>query len=192
MSESPIPDNEEHLEPTPQSTQELLQMLGTAWEEINQLKEQNKALQEQLKASGAHAAAAALPAEEPASPETEDNGEGVLIVDDSKLLQLRLTHTVESLGYEVVGVCETGEEAVNLTVTRNPRLVILDYMLPGMSGIECLKIIRMRRPKIRVIVCSAGLTSEASRAFIAAGADIMLAKPVQVNSLVAALHKCMY
>jgi CheY-like chemotaxis protein len=162
--------------------QGLLAALSEAYEEIKRLKSDNAALRESL-ASAGQAVPAAASAESP--------GDGVLIVDDSKLLQIRMRHSVEALGYDVVGLADSAEAALQVLVKTNPRVVILDYLLPGMSGLECLQLIRRQRPNVRVIVCSSELTAKTSKAFLAAGANDILVKPVQQHSLEQSLRRWM-
>lgn len=116
---------------------------------------------------------------------------GVLIVDDSQLMQRRLRELVERLNFEVVGLAGTGEQALTMVPSIRPRVIILDHNLPGMSGLEFLRRLRLTNPETRVIVCSGALTMQTGREFLAAGASEMLAKPVQLDMFDKALKRCM-
>jgi DNA-binding NarL/FixJ family response regulator len=118
-------------------------------------------------------------------------GHGVLIVDDSKLLQLRLTAMVESLGYGVVGVADDGSSGVKMAVALNPRLIILDHQMPVMNGLECLREIRQRRYEINAIVCSATITEHLTLEYSQLGIAGIFAKPVQYNLLTCAVNEAM-
>jgi len=198
--EEPASDQAEQIEVTQEVIQGLLEMLGEAWEELTRLRAQTASLKgaaapptpHQLPALGeaeGGAPALRLPAEAVGADDVELAG--VLIIDDSKLLQARLKSTVESLGYEVIGLAENGEAGLRLALSKHPRLIILDYDLPVLNGLECLKLIRERRPDTTAIVCSGKLTAQLSHEFIRAGVTELLSKPVQLNLLIQAIHRAM-
>lgn len=64
----------------------------------------------------------------------------ILIVEDESITALDLKFTLEELGYEVVGIADTGEKAVNLAAELSPDLTIMDIHLKGeMTGIDAAK-----------------------------------------------------
>ena len=69
--------------------------------------------------------------------------------------------TIEALGYCVVGTAGDGLTGAEMVISRNPKLVILDYGMPIMDGLASLRAFRQQRPDTRVIVVSAGLTETA-------------------------------
>jgi two-component system, chemotaxis family, chemotaxis protein CheY len=127
----------------------------------------------------------------PGQEQPSELGQGVLIVDDSQLMIMRMRELVERHEYTVAGTAGSGEQALGLLRKVHPRLIILDHNLPQMSGLEFLKRLRQTDKQMRVIVCSGTLTLQAGRDFLAAGADELLAKPVQLDQFVRALHRCM-
>ncbi|MBV9850107.1 MAG: response regulator [Armatimonadetes bacterium] len=60
----------------------------------------------------------------------------VIIADDEPLTRLDLKATLEELGHRVIAEADEGRQAVALTRTLRPDLVILDIMMPGQSGLE--------------------------------------------------------
>lgn len=67
----------------------------------------------------------------------------VLIVEDESIVAKDIQHSLKKLGYNVVGVCATGEEAVKTAEETNPDVVLMDIMLKGqMNGIEAASQIR--------------------------------------------------
>ena len=67
----------------------------------------------------------------------------ILIVEDEEALSLLLRYNLESEGYAVETVAR-GDEADLLLKEQSPDLVILDWMLPGLSGIELCRRLRAR------------------------------------------------
>ena len=65
----------------------------------------------------------------------------ILVVDDEPAIRRTLRANLAARGYEVSTV-ETGEEALHHAAARLPNLVILDLMLPGLSGLEVCRALR--------------------------------------------------
>ena len=115
----------------------------------------------------------------------------VLVVEDSVELQnyLRLLLELDRYKVEVAG---NGEEA--LQRLRNgcaPRVVLLDMQMPGMDGLETLRILRQLHPAAKVIMCSGVDDPEKIRQAILLGAQAYLIKPVQHLYLSAAIERCL-
>jgi len=65
----------------------------------------------------------------------------ILMVDDSRLLRIATERTLVRAGYEVITAAD-GEEGLRLALESNPDLVVLDMMLPKLSGQEVLRQLR--------------------------------------------------
>jgi len=111
--------------------------------------------------------------------------EKILIVED-RVDSLEMVKTsLENIEYTVFGE-ENGEKALKFLEKQDVDLIILDLMLPGMSGLQVLEKIRENRKydKIKIIVFSAAkLTKKQKDAFTKFGADIFLPKPIPVDKL---------
>ena len=108
----------------------------------------------------------------------------ILIVEDEEALTLLLRYNLEAEGYEVETV-PRGDEADLLLKERAPDLVILDWMLPGLSGIELCRRLRTRpeTKQLPIIMLTArGEESERIRG-LATGADDYIVKPFSVPEL---------
>jgi two-component system, OmpR family, phosphate regulon response regulator PhoB len=108
----------------------------------------------------------------------------ILIVEDEAALALLLRYNLEAEGYEVETVTR-GDEADLLLRERLPDLVILDWMLPGLSGIELCRRLRVRAETrlLPIIMLTArGEESERVRG-LATGADDYIVKPFSVPEL---------
>jgi two-component system phosphate regulon response regulator PhoB len=110
----------------------------------------------------------------------------ILIVEDEEALVLLLRYNLEAEGYGVETVAR-GDEADLLLKERSPDLVILDWMLPGLSGIELCRRLRAR-PETKhlpiIILTARGEESERVRG-LATGADDYIVKPFSVPELCA-------
>src|SRR5213083_1181547 len=78
----------------------------------------------------------------------------VMIVDDEEVLRDVLEVVLRREGFDVV-LAASGEEALNLLDTEDVDLIILDVMLPGISGIDTLRAIRIANPNLPVVVITA-------------------------------------
>ncbi|MFG1301898.1 phosphate regulon transcriptional regulator PhoB [Xanthobacter sp. V3C-3] len=110
----------------------------------------------------------------------------ILIVEDEEPLTLLLRYNLESEGYGVESVAR-GDEAETRLRETVPDLVILDWMLPGLSGIELCRRLRTRpeTERLPVIMLTArGEETERVRG-LATGADDYVVKPFSVPELLA-------
>src|SRR6266571_326076 len=110
----------------------------------------------------------------------------ILIVEDEEALALLLRYNLEAEGYGVETV-PRGDEADLLLKEHSPDLVILDWMLPGLSGIELCRRLRARpeTKQLPIIMLTArGEESERVRG-LATGADDYIVKPFSVPELLA-------
>jgi two-component system phosphate regulon response regulator PhoB len=108
----------------------------------------------------------------------------ILIVEDEEALTMLLRYNLEADGYEVETVAR-GDEADLRLKERSPDLLILDWMLPGVSGIELCRRLR-GRPETRqlpiIMLTARGEESERIRG-LATGADDYIVKPFSVPEL---------
>ncbi len=69
----------------------------------------------------------------------------ILVVEDESIVSKDIQNSLKKLGYNVIGACNNGEEAVELAKEKAPDLVLMDIMLKGeMSGIDAAEIIRQQ------------------------------------------------
>jgi two-component system phosphate regulon response regulator PhoB len=113
----------------------------------------------------------------------------ILIVEDEESIQLLLTYNLESEGYKV-RVTASGEDVAALLDEEPADLVLLDWMLPDISGIEVCRAMRAR-PKTRnvpvIMLTARGEESERVRG-LATGADDYVVKPFSVPELMARIR----
>ena len=107
----------------------------------------------------------------------------ILVVDDERDLALGIRANLEVEGYDVV-VAYTGEEGLAQARSCNPQLIVLDLMLPGMSGYDVLAEVRRTDGITPVLILSArGEEVDKVRGF-RTGADDYLTKPFGVMEMI--------
>ena len=111
----------------------------------------------------------------------------IVIAEDEAIIRLDLRETLEEEGYEVVGDCGRGDEAVALVKEKNPDVAILDIKMPVMTGLEAAKLIAATRicPVVMLTAFSQREIIEQARD---AGALAYLVKPFQKSDLVPAIE----
>ncbi len=112
-------------------------------------------------------------------------GKKVLIADDEPNIVASLEFLMRQKGYEV-RVADTGAEALAAVAAFGPDLVLLDVMMPQMSGYDVCQKIRATEmgQRIRIIMLSAkGRETEVSKG-LAVGADAYVTKPFSTKELV--------
>ena len=111
----------------------------------------------------------------------------VLYVEDEQFLADAVKHNLEKAGFKVDHAAD-GEEGINMAVSGIYDCLILDIMLPKLSGIEILKRVRERKIAVPVIMLSALSEVEDKVHGLDAGADDYLAKPFKSVELVARIN----
>jgi len=101
----------------------------------------------------------------------------ILIVDDSAASRIKLTEILEAQGY-LVTVATSAEEAVPLLSTEEFNLVITELMLPGMSGLNMMKIVKERCPDSDVVIISSNASSFNTLKSLRQGAYDFIVKPI--------------
>jgi two-component system phosphate regulon response regulator PhoB len=113
----------------------------------------------------------------------------ILIIEDEEPIRILLAYNLEAEGYRVRQTAQ-GEDAVHMIAEERPDLIILDWMLPGISGIEVCRMLRAR-PETRAIpvimLTARGEEAERVRG-LATGADDYVVKPFSVPELLARIR----
>lgn len=78
----------------------------------------------------------------------------IMIVDDSPIIRRSLRGILESLGHRIVVEAENGKEAVQIYDEDRIDLVTMDIQLPGIDGIEAVRLIRERNPNAAIVMIS--------------------------------------
>jgi two-component system response regulator PilR (NtrC family) len=112
----------------------------------------------------------------------------ILIVDDEEVLQDVLASLIRKEGHQAI-VARTGEEAVLILEREEIDLVLLDVMLPGMSGQEVLRQIRRSDPEQVVVMITAFSSIEGAIAAMREGAFHYIPKPFKNEEVLLTVRK---
>jgi CheY-like chemotaxis protein len=112
----------------------------------------------------------------------------VLIADDDRLVRTMVSDLLSELGHAVVAA-SNGAEAVDLAAREAPDVLILDFLMPKMSGLDALHALRARGVATPAVLLTA-ISDRSFRAMDGADAiDVRLEKPVTRRSLERALAR---
>ena len=121
----------------------------------------------------------------------------ILVVDDDPAVQLTIRLLLERAGYSVI-VASDGEKGLAAFETADFDLLFLDIFMPGMDGLETMRIVHRKRPTIPIIVISGRpltpeLTAEPDFLAMATklGAICSLPKPFKPAELLATVEGCL-
>ena len=103
----------------------------------------------------------------------------ILIVDDEEIIRTLLFEAFKFFDYEIESV-ENGVEAVKQIAAKTYDLIITDYLMPKMDGLELIRRIKMENPSIPVIVIT---SIGPERELLKSGALACIKKPFKISEL---------
>ncbi|HLP90935.1 MAG TPA: SpoIIE family protein phosphatase [Nostocaceae cyanobacterium] len=108
----------------------------------------------------------------------------ILVIDDDPSTQILLKRILTKQGYQVI-VAENGEEGISQALAQTPALIICDWIMPGLSGLEvCDRIKKEPSLSTTFFILLTSLDSIADRVKgLDAGADDFISKPIEQNEL---------
>ena len=111
----------------------------------------------------------------------------VLIVEDDPHILLGLEEVLKSDGFEVA-VCNRGDQAIEAVRKQRPALIVLDVMLPGLSGYDICKQLRAKKVATPILMLTAKGQEIDKVVGLDLGADDYVTKPFGVRELLARIH----
>jgi len=111
----------------------------------------------------------------------------VLIVEDDPHILLGLEEVLKSDGFDVA-VCSRGDQAIDAVRKHRPALVLLDVMLPGLSGYDICKQLRAKKVATPILMLTAKGQEIDKVVGLDLGADDYVTKPFGVRELLARIH----
>lgn len=113
----------------------------------------------------------------------------VLVVDDHKIMREGLCKLLQNkTNINVVGEAKSGREAITMTKSYNPNVVLMDVLMPDLNGIEATKSLINNSPDTRVIALSSHGGKEFVTGMLSAGASGYLLKECAFDELVNAIE----
>lgn len=114
----------------------------------------------------------------------------VVVVDDHEVVRIGLRSLLDrERDINVVGTAETGERGLEVVEHLRPDVAVIDYNLPGMSGVELCAEIVNRWPDIRVVMLTTFLDDAVIRNSLDAGASAYVCKDVESRDLKRAIRQ---
>lgn len=112
----------------------------------------------------------------------------ILVIDDEMIVRLSCQRVIVPAGYELQ-LATSGPEGIELLKARHYDLIITDFKMPHMDGIEVLANIKRMKPDARTIIFTGYLTEATLDKIREAGADLLLEKPFNPADLLAAIRQ---
>ncbi len=106
----------------------------------------------------------------------------ILIADDHALFRGALKSLLEARGYEVIGEAKNGREAIELTRSLHPSVVLMDLAMPEMDGLAATRVICTEMPEVKVAVLTASDDDAKLFEAIKSGAQGYLLKDLEAAS----------
>jgi DNA-binding response OmpR family regulator len=111
----------------------------------------------------------------------------ILIAEDDPHISLGLEEILRGENFEVV-VANRGDQALELVSQKKPTLIVLDVMLPGLSGFDVCKQLRARKNNTPILMLTAKGQELDKVVGLGLGADDYVTKPFGVKELIARIH----
>jgi len=131
-----------------------------------------------------------IPVYEPISHEStmEASEKIILLADDEIMLRDLLAELLESSGFNVIKVTSGAEVLKVLTEEMKVDLLIIDYNMPGMNGLDCVEQIRKLNYKIPIILSTGSLSVESSSDVKKVGVTSLVTKPYEFDTMLSTIR----
>lgn len=114
----------------------------------------------------------------------------ILVADDHDLLREGLVAALRAAGdFDVVGICQDGQQAIDQAATTKPDVILMDLGMPRVDGIEATRHIMSRDPAVRVVILTASTNRRLVGEAIAAGAATYLFKDAGLNAVLQSVRR---
>jgi DNA-binding response OmpR family regulator len=112
----------------------------------------------------------------------------ILVIDDSWLIRQSVTNYLKRAKYEVI-LAESGNAGLDLCLKENPDLVLLDLLMPDLSGLDVLQKLRSQGVKTPIIILTADIQITTQEKCRASGASDFMLKPPNEEHLIYKITK---
>lgn len=108
----------------------------------------------------------------------------VMIVEDEPIVARYIKKNLDECGgFEVCAICENGEDAIVLCQKEQPHLLITDVRMPGLSGLEMIRMLRQQGMNMQVVIVSAYKDFSYAKEAISLGVEDYITKPINPEEL---------
>ena len=109
----------------------------------------------------------------------------ILVVDDSSVMRKLVTRSIRQAGYREAEIVEAGDgaDAIDVVHTEHPNLVLADWNMPVMTGLEMLRQLRADDERVAVGFVTSESTADIRQEAAEAGASFFLTKPIDADEL---------
>ncbi|MDT8420173.1 MAG: response regulator [Desulfuromonadales bacterium] len=114
----------------------------------------------------------------------------ILVVDDDRDMRDNIVEILTDSEFEIAAA-EDGEDALRQLKGQSFDLVLLDLLMPGLSGMDVLSMIKRESPSTQVIMVTAFSTVDNAVEAMRKGADDYITKPFKINELRMTVRKCL-
>ena len=118
------------------------------------------------------------------------SGPAILVIDDDRNQRSMLSFALRGEGYQVTAV-ENGGEAIAAAKEKRFDAAICDVMMPGLGGVETLKLLREAQPELKVIMATGFGSAQSALASMKNGASGYIDKPYELKELSMALAQAL-
>ena len=115
----------------------------------------------------------------------------IMVVDDSRIMELQIRKLLEGSEFEVAAYCENGEEAIARYDEVKPDVVTMDIIMPGIDGLEAAQVLMYEHDEAKIIMISSLGDEEMLQEVYGIGAQAVLFKPLNREALLGALKKAL-
>ena len=118
-----------------------------------------------------------------------DDSIRVVLVEDNQVFREALELLLGMRpGVEVVAAVENGNDVIELCRNHQPDVVVMDYRLPGLDGVQATRVLRKECPEVAVVCLTASANLREMEALKEAGAVACLTKDEELDVIVAAIR----
>jgi CheY-like chemotaxis protein len=109
----------------------------------------------------------------------------ILLAEDEDVIRMLVVDSLEDEGYDIDEACD-GSEALEYVKKYDYDLILMDYMMPGMTGLDVIKEIRKmaEKQKVKIMMLSAKSQKSDQEQVLQEGANYFMAKPFSPLALV--------
>jgi DNA-binding NarL/FixJ family response regulator len=116
----------------------------------------------------------------------------VLIVDDSQPVRAVIRDFLETrTDWNIAGEAQDGADAIQKAIKLKPDLILLDFLMPTMNGMETASVLKKMMPDVRIVVFTMFDQALGETLRSAVGVDLVLPKPDGLTSLVKSVERLM-